>query len=63
MVIMLNKEINTIITAFELINGIFLIIFGRFGLYINAKITFTYEFETFKVNHFSYLHLFISCNG
>ncbi len=48
-----NKEINTIKITFGLTNGIFFINFGRFGLYINAKITFTHEFETFTADHFN----------
>ncbi|TDQ12112.1 hypothetical protein ATK78_1243 [Pedobacter metabolipauper] len=49
---MLNAEINTIKIAFGLSNGIFFINFERFGLNINAKITFTHEIETFTVYHF-----------
>ncbi|MNY23009.1 hypothetical protein D3C86_1566520 [compost metagenome] len=45
-------EINRIKITFGLSNGIFFINFGRFGLNINAKITFTHEFETFTLHHF-----------
>ena len=49
-----------IIITFAFSNGIFFIIFERFGLYTNAKITFTHEFETFTVYHFNKVSSFIN---